>query len=144
MDCALRVVNSAMMYKSRDESLATLDVTVIDLFSGATEFYKAGAPETIVCRKGKTCIVEGETLPAGILQDVGFDKSELMLSKGDKIVMVSDGALSEGSDWIGVELEVFKNGTATDLAHHIADYAKRRAGNQKHRDDITVLTAIIE
>ena len=144
MDCALRVVNSAMMYKSRDESLATLDVTVIDLFSGATEFYKAGAPETIVCRKGKTCIVDGETLPAGILQDVGFDKSELMLSKGDKIVMVSDGALAEGSDWIGVELEVFKNGTATDLAHHIADYAKRRAGSSKHRDDITVLTAIIE
>lgn len=144
MDCALRVVNSAMMYKSRDESLATLDVTLIDLFSGTTEFYKAGAPETIVCRKGKTIIVQGETLPAGILQDVGFDKSELMLSKGDKIVMVSDGALSEGSDWIGVELEVFKNGTATDLAHHVADYAKRRAGNQKHRDDITVITAIIE
>ncbi len=144
MDCALRVVNSAMMYKSRDESVATLDVTVIDLFSGAAEFYKAGAPETIVCRKGKTIIVEGETLPAGILSDVGFDKSELMLSKGDKIVMVSDGALSEGSDWIGVELEVFKNGTATDLAHHIADYAKRRAGSSKHRDDITVLTAIIE
>lgn len=143
-DCALQVINSAMMYKSRDESLATLDVTSIDLFSGATEFYKAGAPETVVCRKGKACIVEGETFPAGILRDVGFDKSELMLSRGDKIVMLSDGALNDGSDWIGVELEIFKNGNATDLARHIADYAKRRCGEGKNRDDITVLAAIIE
>ncbi len=33
-DCALRIVNSALIAKSGDESLATVDVAMFDLFSG--------------------------------------------------------------------------------------------------------------
>ncbi len=140
---ALKIVNSAMLYKSTEESLATVDVTVLDLFGGMAQFYKAGAPATILRKNGKARVVDGETLPAGILKGVCFDHNQTTLSKGDIIVMVSDGVLENGTDWIGVELEVWNSPDATALAEHIADYAKRRCP-QGQEDDITVAVAIIE
>ena len=142
-DCALNIVNSAMLFKSSDESLATVDISCIDLFTGSTDFYKAGAPATIIRRSGKTSCAECAALPAGILREVGFDQSSATLSEGDIIVMISDGAAMDGLDWIGVELEVWRDGSAQQLAEHIADYARRRRGDGR-QDDITVVTAIIE
>jgi len=142
-DSSLKIVNSAMMYKSTDESLATLDVTVFDLFGGQADFYKAGAPATLLRKNGKAGIAQGETLPAGILQGVSFDRSSVTLDKGDIVVMMSDGAVCDGTDWIGVELEIWKRGTAQDLAEHLADYARRRCPEGQD-DDITVAVAILE
>lgn len=42
------------MVKSGDESLATLDVVCIDMFTGDTQIMKAGAPLTIVRKNGRT------------------------------------------------------------------------------------------
>ncbi len=140
---ALQIVNSAMLYKSTDESLATVDVTVVDLFSGVTEFFKAGAAPTILRKNKKAGVATGEAFPAGIVRGVTFDHSQTSLSQGDIIVMMSDGVMGDGTDWIGVELEVWNSPDATALAQHLADYAKRRcpAGQE---DDITVAVAIIE
>lgn len=63
-DCALRIVNSALLVKSGDESLATLDVARVDLFSGKAEFCKAGAAVSYVVRKGKIHRVDLPSLPA--------------------------------------------------------------------------------
>ena len=142
-DSALKIVNSAMLYKSTEESLATIDLTVLDLFGGTAQFFKAGAPATILRKNKKAAVVEGETLPAGILKEVSFDCSQTTLSQGDIIVMVSDGVLENGTDWIGVELEVWRSSDANALARHLADYAKRRCPNGQE-DDITVAVAIIE
>lgn len=143
IDCSLKIVNSAMLFKSTDESLATLDITQFDLFSGQGRFFKAGAPATVIRRLGKAVNIESETIPAGILKNVDFAKSDLKLSSGDIIIMMTDGAADSGYDWIGVEAEVWKDGSAQDLAEHLADYAKRRSDG-KHGDDITVMVGIIE
>ena len=45
-DCALQIVNSALMVKSGDESLATLDIICIDLCTGIADLMNAGAPAT--------------------------------------------------------------------------------------------------
>lgn len=142
-DSALKIVNSAMLYKSADESLATVDVTVLDLFSGITEFYKAGSPPTLLRKNKKAGIATGEALPAGIVRGVTFDHSQTSLSQGDIIVMMSDGVTCDGTDWIGVELEVWNSPDATALAEHLANYAKRRCP-EGQEDDITVAVAIIE
>ncbi len=140
---ALKIVNSAMLYKSTEESLATIDLTVLDLFSGITEFYKAGAPPTLLRKNKKAGIASGEAMPAGIVRGVTFDHTQTSLSKGDIIVMMSDGVIADGTDWIGVELETWKSPDATALAQHLADYAKRRCPPGQE-DDITVAVAIIE
>ena len=142
-DCTLRMVNSAMLYKSTDESLATLDISCFDLYNGKTELYKAGAAPTIVRRNGHTGRAECRSLPAGILHEVGFDKATVTLAEDDILLMMSDGVCTDGTDWICAEVEAFHDGGAKQLADRIATGARRRR-KDGHDDDITVFAAIIE
>ena len=131
------------LFKSTDESTATLDVVAIDLFTGKTELLKAGAAPTLIRRNGKSSKAQSNSLPAGILRDIGFDKAVITIRRGDIIVMMSDGAVSEGTDWISAEIEAWREGSAQNLANRISECAKRRR-TDKHQDDITVMAAIIE
>lgn len=142
-DCTLKLVNSAMLFKSSDESLATVDISCIDLFSGKTELLKAGAAPTLVRRNGRTGRAECKTLPAGILNEVGFDKATVSLKEDDILVMVSDGVTTDGTDWICAELEAWRGGGAKQLSERIATAARRRR-RDGHDDDITVFAAILE
>ncbi len=142
-DCTLRLVNSAMLYKSADESLATVDISSIDLYNGKTDMFKAGAAPTIVRRNGRTGRAECKSLPAGILHEVGFDKATVTLREDDILLMMSDGVCSEGTDWICAEVEAFGDGGAKQLSERIATVARRRR-QDGHDDDITVFAAIIE
>ncbi len=141
-DCSLRFLNSSMLFKSTDESLATLDVASIDLFTGNVELYKAGAAPSIIRRQGRTGKAESTSLPAGILRDIGFDKAVIKCSAEDIVVLMSDGALNDGIEWMRDEIEGW-SGSAQALAERLCEGAKRRrTGN--HEDDITVLTAILK
>lgn len=142
-DCTLRLVNSAMLFKSTDESLATLDISCIDLFSGKTELLKAGAAPTLVRRNGRTGRAECKTLPAGILSEVGFDRASVTLKENDVLVMMSDGVTNDGTDWICAEIEAYKDGGAKQLSERIATAARRRR-RDGHDDDITVFVAVLE
>lgn len=142
-DCSLRVVNSALLVKSGDESLATLDIACIDLFSGKTDFLKAGAPVSFLKRGKKVGRVELSSLPAGILREVEFARSSINLSPGDIIVLVSDGVVQGSADWITAELESWNKGTAKELAQRIAKGAKERQP-EAHEDDLTVIAALVE
>ena len=142
-DCSLSILNSSMLFKSTDESLATVDISVIDLFSGRTDLFKAGAAPTLVRRSGRTGKAQSTSLPAGILRDVGFDTATIRLHKGDILLMMSDGVTAQGTEWICSELENWGEGTAQELSEHIAECARRRR-NDNHEDDITVMSAIIE
>lgn len=137
-DCSLKVVNSALLVKSGDESLATLDVLSIDLYSGRANFMKAGAALTFL-RKGNTVTrVETPSLPAGILPDIGFSRTEEDLMEGDVIVMVSDGAIATGEDWIERMIAGFRDDSMQTLADRILDEAQARRSDG-HDDDITVI-----
>ena len=141
-NCSLRILNSSMLFKSTDESLATVDIASIDLFTGQTRLYKAGAAPTIVRRSGKTGKAESTSLPAGILRDIGFDKAAVKCKMGDIVVLMSDGVTGTGTDWIRAEIEAWRDGSAQELASHLCECAKRRR-NDNHEDDITVLAAIL-
>lgn len=141
-DCSLKILNSSMLFKSTDESLATVDIASIDLYTGETTLYKAGAAPTIIRRSGKTGKAQSTSLPAGILREIGFDSAVVKCKIGDIILMMSDGAVTQGTDWIRAELEAWQSGSAQDLAEHIGECAKRRR-NDNHEDDITVLAAIL-
>lgn len=141
-DAALKLVNAALLAKSSDESLATLDVVKLNLFSGQVELYKAGAAPTFIRRNGMTGAIACSSLPVGILKGVCCEKRTLTLGRGDILVQVSDGAIGEEVDWIGSVLELWKDGSAGELAEKIAEQAVKRR-TDGHEDDITVTAMMI-
>ena len=142
-DPALKIVNSALLVKTGDESLATIDIAAVDLYSGRVDFYKAGAAPTFVRRHQRTGYVESISLPAGILSSVEFEKSSLKLSAGDLIVMVSDGATTSGLDWIRHTIDRFDTGDdLQSLCDDITVTAKAKRSDFRD-DDITVMAGIL-
>lgn len=139
-DCALRIVNSALYVKSGDESLATLDVARLDLFSGDAEFLKAGASMTLIKKKRQNRVIKVETpsLPAGILNEVEFLREHLVLEKGDVVLMLSDGVTMEGETWLRELLLNFKGADMKALSEAVVSEAvNRRVGG--HDDDTTAI-----
>lgn len=143
-DSALRIANSALLVKSSDESLATLDVVCLDLYTGKTDFMKAGAAATFVRHKDSVAQLEQASLPIGILRDISFSKATAQLNKGDVILMVSDGILGDCNNWIQHELKQWSTEKSPDdLAHFILNSAcERKMG--KHLDDMTVIAVYVE
>lgn len=141
--CAIKILNSSMLFKSADESLATMDIASIDLHNGALELYKAGAAPTVILKSGRAGKAVSTSMPIGILPDVSFDRAGIKLSAGDIVVLVSDGAAADGIDWIRDELEHYRATSAQELAEHIVGMASRRR-HDGHTDDITAVTAVIK
>lgn len=137
-DCALAVVNSSLMIKSEDESMATLDVADINLFSGKVDLMKAGACATYIRKNSKVIKKDMSGLPIGILNEVKFAKESITLSEDDIILMVSDGALYSDDKWITKMLYSFEKDSIEDLAIEVVDEAKKRR-NDGHDDDITAI-----
>ncbi len=137
-DCALSVVNSALMVKSGDESLATLDVMAIDLFTGDAELLKAGAPLTFVKKSGRVLKYNNTSLPAGILTDIKFSHERLNLNPDDLVVMVSDGAVATGDGWLESMIESWNGEASQDFAKEVVSEARARRSDG-YDDDITVI-----
>lgn len=137
-NCALQVVNSALMVKSEDESLSTVDMTKIDLFTGKAYFSKAGAPLTYV-KKGSSIIRKNATsLPVGILGDVKFSRDKIRLGADDLIVMISDGAICNEDKYIEKILKKSDDMTCSAIAESIVKYAAE-SRKDSHDDDITAV-----
>ena len=139
-DAALKIVNSALLLKSGEETLATADVAAVDLFTGRAEFYKAGAAPTFLLKNGRAGYVQSDSLPAGILEGAAFEKSSLTLREGDRLVLVSDGVTATGADWVKSQLEAGAELSAQQLAEDLARTARERQ-QPGREDDITVLVA---
>ena len=142
-DAALKIVNSALLVKSGDESLATIDLAALDLYSGNVEFMKAGAPISLLRKSGRTVVIDAPSLPIGILNDINFTKSSDSLSDGDLLILVSDGALAAGDDWLSDTIETWSGQVPQELAEEIVTQAIARRGDG-HDDDITVVAMKIK
>lgn len=141
-DAALKIVNSALMVKSGDESLSTMDIAAVDLYSGGVELMKAGAPLTILRRGGRAVPVDMPGLPVGILNDTRFARTSDTLQPGDLLVMLSDGALSSGAEWVCGEIEKWDGKIPQELAETLVSQAIARRSDG-HDDDITVLALML-
>lgn len=134
--CAGRMVNSALLVKSRDESFSTLDVLHLDLFSHMAHFYKSGAAASFVFREGSVIKIKSNSFPAGILTDCEPTISDIAVTAGDVIILASDGidesALVGGSNDIPYDLFA--------CPEKLSEYIGRTfAFSQSDmRDDITV------
>ena len=87
--------------------------------------------------------VDTPSLPVGILPDVDFTYTEDTLSPNDLIVMVSDGAITAGEEWIERIIASWEDKSMQQLADLINDEATARRSDG-HDDDITVIAMRIK
>ncbi len=137
-DSSLQIVNSALMIKSEDESLSTVDLAGIDLYTGGVTLKKAGAPLTYIKKGGRLMTREMPSLPAGILNNVKFSTETIQLNAGDLVVMVSDGVMTGDEKWLERLIRTWNEGSAQDLAQAVVQEAIRRRAATKD-DDITAV-----
>lgn len=135
---ALRVVNSALLIKSDDESLSTVDCLRMSLFTGEVSFCKAGAAQSFVRSDGQVRDVDIPSLPLGIMRELDCGSTQMQLNIGDVILMVSDGAITEDVDWLRYELERFDGADPRSLARKVVSLAAARRADSGD-DDITAL-----
>ena len=138
-ESAARLVNVALGLKGAEqEAGATLDLLTVDLYTGRAGLFKAGAAPSFLVRSGVPRMLDGASLPMGVLDSLVGRSTTFALDAGDWVVLVSDGALTDGSDWLMQQLQLCaKLGhTPKQAAETVADAAARRAGAKQ--DDITV------
>ncbi len=133
---AVRVVNSVMVTKSREESFATLDALIVDLDSCKAVSVKSGAAPTII-KKGNDVIKLSSTVfPIGIVEEAELYETEHILSDGDIIIMFSDG-ITENAYLFIKELLI----SGDDIREIVREIAiKAEVFNPSVRsDDVTVI-----
>ncbi len=139
MNSIVKILNSALMVGTDDETAATLDVLALDLFSGDVCMTKAGACSTLLISRGRVSRLHTDSLPIGILQDSLYEQIDERLADGDIVLMMSDGAAPDGDEWL---IDWFEQETPPDemdvLAQLVVDRALCRQ-EHGHSDDITVL-----
>lgn len=92
-ELAIELLNSFISFLDDGNTSSTLDLAVLDLYSGMTDFVKLGASTTFIRRKERVECIRSTSLPVGVLEQVEFDTCERKLYHGDIVVMVSDGVL---------------------------------------------------
>lgn len=137
-ESSLKIVNSSLIMKSTDESMATVDGLSINLFTGEAEFYKAGASISFIRSDREIFVVEESSLPLGILREINFEKSTCELKSGDIVLLVSDGVTAGDCGWINDELLSWSTNNMEDLARHIVELAALRQ-DRFTGDDLTAV-----
>ena len=144
-ESAARLVNVALGLKGAEqEAGATLDLLTVDLYTGRAGLFKAGAAPSFLCRAGVVRTLDGASLPMGVLPTVTGRSTALTLDVGDTVMMVSDGALCDGSAWLCDQLTLSTRlgQSPQQTAEAVAASAVRRSGARQ--DDITVAIVRLE
>ena len=141
-DSSLRLANSALIVKSQEETVATIDAAKINLHTGEAQLFKAGAGVSLVCRGRKVYQYGKPSMPLGILREIEFDKETVNLSKGDILLMMSDGVSSACYGTIADEMRKSNRKDPSALAERVVEIAKNSSSN-RHTDDITAVAVIV-
>lgn len=142
---AVRLINSMMFLKSEKQAFATVDMGMIDLYSGKCEFIKVGAAASFIKRKDGTEIIMSSTLPVGAFTEVDYEGITKELSAGDMVFMVTDGVINsfeaeKGEEKLAAFIDSMNIKNPQEAAQAVLDYAVLTGGGSAG-DDMSVLVS---
>lgn len=122
---AVTAVNGSMLSATGGEKFATVDLCLIDLWTGEAAMNKLGACQSYLVRGQKIQEIQGEALPLGIIERVIPMEHLFTLAEGDMLVLMTDGI----ADAFGEEEEIlcFLRDCRGDEPQKIADDLMREA-----------------
>ena len=145
-ELSLELINSALTKIDEENTFATLDIAILDLYKGNIEFIKSGACPTYIKTKNEVYELEEESTPAGLINNLRVVTYDRDLEDGDIIVMFSDGIIDskpEDKKW----LKRFISQIKIEDVQKTADLMIRESidnGLGIARDDMTVIIAKIQ
>lgn len=147
-EVAIKTVNSVLMLRQR-ESFATVDLALIDLYSGEIESIKIGGVPSFLKRGGRVGIISSSNLPIGVVEDLDIPTERRAMLPGDMLVMVTDGVLDPGKliDGRGLWLRDFLARTSEQDPHRLSEMIINKAlalARGEPRDDMTVICARVD
>lgn len=138
-DLILNTVNKLLSVNTEDNFTA-LDVAVIDLKNRSSDFVKYGSPYGFIISDGRVRIVEANSLPLGILNDLKPSVCSAEINDGDMILLMTDG-VSDAFGSSGDIIDYIRLAPALNpqtLADDVLNKAVSLSGGKK-KDDMTVL-----
>lgn len=137
-DSIIELVNKFITLNCEDV-FSALDIALINLDTGKTDFIKLGAQESFIKEKKLIHVIEGDSLPLGIINNIKPSLNTHIITLDNLVLMCSDGAI----DCIGLEnLTNFLERTSTKnpqtLCDDLMDIALNTT-NGKPKDDITIM-----
>ncbi len=135
LDSIIKFVNSSLQAKSTEESLSTIDIAKVDLYTGEVDFYKAGSADSFAIVDNTFAKINANSLPVGILEGVEFEHKSITLKVDDILLLVSDGALIEDKK-MSFYLKQARQGDAKDIAEELFQMISRE---KEIDDDLSIL-----
>ncbi len=135
----LNTVNRLLAINT-EEVFTALDISVINLRNCSVDFIKYGSPYSFIIGAGGIKIVEGNSLPLGIIDKLKPSVCHTTINEGDVILLLTDG-ISDAFGSSGEMIDFLRSVPAKNpqtLANSILDRAVQLNGGI-HGDDMSAL-----
>lgn len=144
-EASLRLINSVFMVDGDEINPASLDMGIIDLYSGVCDFMKIGASTTFVKRGGWIEAIKANSMPIGTENVVDMETASKKLYDGDFVIMVSDGVIDaidmeDKERYMSNILMDIHSTNPQEMAKNILDRVIEEADGRKN-DDMLVMVA---
>ena len=143
---ALNTINSIMIMKFNEtEKFTTMDMNIVDLYTGDIFFVKAGGIISFIKNENGVQGISDNSLPFGVADSIETKIIKKKVKSGDIIVTISDGILDVDKNkigdysWLSTYLEK-ATFNPEELARDILNKAKELS-NGKILDDMTVIVS---
>jgi stage II sporulation protein E len=141
ISASVNTVNTSLISGSGDECSVTLDLLVVDLYTGHCEFYKCGATDTLVKKKGKIVTIGFDSMPLGILPGTDIGTGSGTLDSGDIVIICTDGVREEDYYELRQALKVFREGDVRKFTNEISAIIRKK--QPEKNDDMTIMTLVL-
>ena len=140
---SLDLINSSLINQN-DDTFATLDIAIVDLYKGNIEFIKSAACPSYIKNNRKVQIIKANSLPTGILEKGNVQTFDYDLNSGDILLMCTDGILDANIEYKNKDLwlKYLLEDIETNSTQKIADLILNEAIDNNFgviKDDMSVL-----
>lgn len=147
-DKALEIMNSILKLKDEGTSFATLDVAIVDETTADSQYIKIGAAPTYILQNSKLITINNSTIPLGLIEKSDYIPITKKLEKGDIIIQISDGVVSDTIDrnanYFTKAIQLLDVNKNTKYLTDELAKAVLKENKNKLNDDVTIIVTKIQ
>ena len=132
-----------LIRSSENQTYSTVDMSVVNLYTGMCDFVKLGASTSFVKSQDEVKIIQSSALPIGMINQLDYEVYSEKLKDGDYVIMVTDGVIDsipgDNKEKIMAEfIEAIHLSNPKEIANAVLNYSLE-LNKWTPKDDMTVL-----